>query len=365
MKYFLFAALVLLSSLLAFPIELAPSWRNYRIDGRQLTVFAQHQSPSGMVWLGCDGGLYAFDGFSARPVRTESGEAFGAQVYAIVPRPDGLFWLGTNNGLYTCDPDRMTVTPVQRSVSEVRALALCGSTLYIGTLGGLYAFDTASSRLTHLQASLPHDAVYALLAAGSAPDADLYIGTYDGLCRLAPGERRVSSFRPPAEIPPGRNFFVNAIVPGPTAGTLTLGVEGALMFFNTRTAEFTPVPAYSGQSVKDIAYTARGEMVVATDNGLLLAPDLRHPEIFTVCRHDASDPSSIADNTVWSLSVSRGGQIFAGTAMGLSVGETDSPVRTVQLSEITGRNDGQQIYSILRDNRGRLWLGGNNGLIGV
>ena len=88
-------------------------------------------------------------------------------------------------------------------------------------------------------------------------------------------------------------------------------------------------------------------------------------EMSVQCRHDSRNPTSLANNVVWSLFVDPYGNVWAGTEMGVSIANLDSPVTAVSLADITNRFDGQQVYSMLRDSHGDFWLGGTNGVIRI
>ena len=61
-------------------------------------------------------------------------------------------------------------------------MAADGNILWIGTLNGLYYFNLTSGTIQQYSVGIPHQAVYSLLLD---KDGDLYIGTYNGLCRLS------------------------------------------------------------------------------------------------------------------------------------------------------------------------------------
>lgn len=338
-------------------------WANHRPDGRQAAVFDIHRDARGMVWLGTNAGLYSFDGYKAKHVDFPD-SPFLAQVYSIVDAGDGTqseFWLGTNNGVYHYLPDKHSLAVVpEATVNEIRAMLKLGNRLLIGSLNGLYIYDIPARKLRGPLAGLPHDAVYALYSDGDG--SPVYVGTYNGLCTFDPAISRLKKVNLTGAYKPRHNFFVNAIARDPLRGCLWLGIEGALLAVDRRDSSVTAVAELNGNSVKSLAFTSSGKVVVGTDDGLFVYDDTPQGHI-TVSRHDSRLPGSIADNTVWSLLADSSGCIFAGTDVGLSVGDIDSPVRTIGLSDLTGSGEGLQIFHFMRDDDGALWIGGNNGLI--
>lgn len=334
-------------------------WDNYPLGSHNVTVFdIFRHGGDGPAWLGTNGGLFSFDGYKAHHIYGKGGGFFG-QIYSIV-EIDGRLWLGSNNGLYIYDPAEGDITPVKGAeVAEIRAMINVDGRLWIGSLEGLYFYDTAAGTLSGPAAGLPHRAVYSLLSYGP----DVYVGTYDGLCRYDAATRR---FVTVGELRADKgNCFVNAIAADGDTGCLLLGMEGGLTRYFPATGAVEPVPLMRGSNVKAIAFTRRGRYVLGTDNGLYLytpATDTAGPSVM-IWRHDSRNDRSPANNAIWSVSVDNHDNILAGTDMGLSVASLDPSVHIVPLSELTGRTEGQQIYASLRDSRGNLWLGGSNGLI--
>lgn len=339
------------------------AWDNYRPGGRSVSVFAIMRDADGLLWLGTNNGLYAFDGFSGRRIGAAHG-SFNAHVQAIIKDDDGGLWLGTNNGLCRYDGRQRCIEAVDGvRLSEIRALLMVGTRLLIGTLDGLYVYDTASQSLSGPVNGVPHKAVYALYAEPAGGNI-VYVGTYDGLGRYDVATGNCSTVALPSDIRHSRNFFVNAIGHDPSHACLLLGTEGALIRFYPRSGRMVPVPGFDGNSVKALARTPENRVVIGTDDGLYILDDPGDGTVdMIVCRHDSRDRRSVIDNTVWSLLVDDAGTIMAGTEMGLSIADIDSPVRIIELSDLTGRGDGQQIFNIMRDRDGYLWLGGTGGLI--
>ncbi|MDE6276523.1 MAG: hypothetical protein K2M06_00265, partial [Muribaculaceae bacterium] len=363
MKNFFVALLFVLLGLCSFEGR-AVSWSNFTIDTPPGAVYILHQSADGPVWVGSGQGLYLFDGFRARAVPDPSGSPFAAQIYAIVENTDGSMWLGTNNGLFRYEPAANCVLPVEGAFpKEIRAMiADPAGRLWIGSLQGLFLClppepGGSGTEISDLSSGLPHRAVYTLLLSKS--DGCIYAGTYDGLCRFAPGSMQ------PEQVELGQsrshegNCFVNALADDPSTGEIFIGTEGALLVYAPASGAVRHIAAVSGNSIKSLALNGRF-LAAGTDNGLYIIDRAGAAECF---RHDSRRPSSIADNVVWTLMTDASGNLWAGTGVGLSIAGGDSAVSLISLADITASGEGQTVYSIFRDSRRRLWLGGANGLI--
>lgn len=64
----LLAAVLILAVDTAFAAEGKLLWNNIPVDGRKMTVFTTFIDSRGMMWIGCNGGLYSYDGFDTYPV---------------------------------------------------------------------------------------------------------------------------------------------------------------------------------------------------------------------------------------------------------------------------------------------------------
>ncbi len=330
-------------------------WFNYDIGSKPNAVFDIFRDSSGRNWIGTTSGLYEFNGYQAYAARCE-GWTFQAQVYAMTEAPDGRIYAGCNDGLFMLDPDKGEVTWVEGDFPrEIRSLLLDGDTLLIGSLSGLRSYNIVSGAIADLTPLLPHRAVYSLLRSA---EGTVYVGTYNGAVAL---DRRLSDARIlncSGYAPAAGNLFVNALAQAPS-GEIYLGTEGALLRHSPRTGATSVVAGSEGYIVKSLALTDSA-IIAGTDHGLLeFGPGGK----VAVFRHDSRMPSSIASNVVWSLQVDSEGNVWCGTEVGLSIVDPWSPVRVFPIADLTGSGAGQQVYNILRDSRGYLWLGGTNGLI--
>ena len=342
----------------AFPAVAGSSdayvWHNVKIGEPMTTAYCMHRAADGMAWIGTNHGLYTYDGYRARHVLADA-PLFDSQVYGVVELSDTCY-LGTNNGLLRFIPASQQGGRVAGDLPiEIRSILLTGDTLRVASLYGLYDYVPRTGAAGPSRAVLPHRAVYALVEV--EPGGDLYIGTYEGLCRYS--QRTGRSERVALPVVWGKEF-VNALAFDAAAGVLWVGMENGLVRYDIRTGRAERVPAYDDISVKSLAVRPGGGIAVGTGGGLYLSAG---DGSTVLCRHDSRVDTSISDDAIWALSVDDEGNVWAATEMGMSIGNADAAVRVVRISDITGRGDGQVVYHFLRDSRGALWIGGSNGLI--
>lgn len=330
-------------------------WFNYAVGGNPNTVFSIFRDSSGRNWIGTTSGLFLFNGYQAYQTHI-SDWLFQAQVYAMA-ESDGVIYVGCNDGLFVLDPETNTVeAPAGDFPREIRALHLSGNTLWIGSLGGLYHYNIATGALSDASANIPHKAVYSLF---EAPDGSIFVGTYNGLAIYDPSTATYSIPDLREFASPAGNVFVNAISGTPKTGKVYIGTEDGLLVSDFDGSGAVSVAGLKGNTVKSLAF-ADGYLVAGTDNGLYFISATGEPTVF---RHDSRAPYSIASNVVWSLFSDVSGNIWCGTEVGLSIVDPASPVRVFSIADLAESGAGQQVYNMLRDSSGALWIGGSNGLL--
>ena len=329
-------------------------WKNISVGNMPMAVHAITRAENGLIWLGTDYGLFGYDGYKIYGYGTDNGFP-GCQIYGVISR-QGTLYLGTNNGLQILNTRSGTVRypAADHNPSEIRAMISETDKLWIGALSGLYEYDFQTDILRKCDLVLPHDAVYALLYDRER----LYVGTYRGLCRYDLSGNRIEPIRLEYRGTDKSSIFVNALALDPENRILYVGTEGSLLTYDL-SAQRVVSETLKGNSVKSLQLCAEG-LLAGTDNGLYL---LTKEQGTTLYRHDSRLPGSIANNIIWSLRVDAEGYLLAGTDTGLSSTNTTSGLSIIQLSTLTGRGDGNQISSMLRDSDGALWLGGPNGII--
>lgn len=356
MKIFLTSILLILAFCIQTQATEDLLWRNIPIGNMPMAVHAITRAENGLIWLGTDYGLFGYDGYKIYGYGTDNGFP-GCQIYGVISRK-GVLYLGTNNGLQILETQSGAVRhPVTaHNPSEIRTMISEEDKLWIGALSGLYEYDFQTDELRKCDLDLPHDAVYALLYDRGS----LYVGTYRGLCRYDLSDNRIEPIRLEYQKTDKSSIFVNALALDPGNRILYVGTEGSLLTYDLP-AQCVVGETLKGNSVKSLQLCTEG-MLAGTDSGLYL---LNEKQGTTLYRHDSRVPGSIANNIIWSLKVDAEGNLLAGTDTGLSITNTTTSLNIIQLSTLTGRGDGNQISSMLRDMDGALWLGGPNGIIRV
>lgn len=331
------------------------AFENLRIDGGSYTVYSVYEDADGLLYVGTDNGLYVYDGYVAKCAGV-SGAFPGGHINAITGL-GGLVYLGCDDGVMIFDSSTDSfVGPTGGFPANVRALGVDGDALLLGSFSGLYRYTPGDRRLVQVTAGVGAQSVVYAIAQDAA--GNHYIGTYEGLLFLPKGGDKAEPLPLPQGV--GRHFFVNSLAFDRSSGMMTVGAEGGLYTYDPGSRTYYEVAGLASNSCKSLSFDESGELWVGTDNGLyVIGPDgqVMH---YT---HDSRLASTLLNNIVWCVLAHGSSRLWVGTDEGLSSLPLSDDFETIPLYVMTGRGDGNRIDCILLDSKGVLWLGGSNGLI--
>lgn len=338
---------------------------NFHLSSDASMVYCFIQDQLGVLWLGSDKGLYSYDGYNTIAhlfVPEKSGIQTNTKINCGIMLDQYRLCLGTDAGIlfFNTKTDAYEKTNV-KFPSDVRSLTLSGKFLWIGSLYGLYRYDTNTKRLENITAlrgiQIPNKTIYSILKSKSA---GLFIGTYNGLSYSDNDGRSFHEIKLPVSTAKS-SLLVNSLLEDDRRKCIWIGTEGYLFSYSLQTQQVRLVPALTGNSIKSLALDFDGNLLAGTDNGLYAYQD----ETGFVKRiiHDSRSEKSLTNNIIWSILVDRSGNAWFGTDYGVSHYTYNQIYRFVRISEITGMGDGTQLQCIFRDSHKNLWLGGTNGLL--
>lgn len=318
------------------------------------------QDSEGLIWIGSNKGLFSYDGYATQPHFTY-GERNNTRIYCGIIIADTYLYLGTDNGIlvYNYRTDKYE-QPSAEFPTDVRTLTLHGDTLWIGSLKGLYIYQLKDEKLNRFDSKnsgLPHNTIYSLLRTH---DNQIYVGTYNGLCRYLPSTGTFENILLP--INSGQsNLFVNSLLEDTTRQCIWIGMEGYLFQYFPSTGEMNPIEMFHNNSIKSLALDGEGNLLAGTDNGLYVYSGENQPLQHII--HDSRNIQSLTNNIIWNIFSDQDQNIWLGTDYGISLSRYNSALQFVPISQITGTGDGNHFYSLFRDTRGFYWFGGTNGLL--
>jgi signal transduction histidine kinase/ligand-binding sensor domain-containing protein/DNA-binding response OmpR family regulator len=336
---------------------------DHRVGMDASAVYCVIQDNQGLIWMGTDHGLYSFDGYLASHYnRIQQIQGSDGAVYCALMIDSVHMWLGTDNGLsvFNTYNDNYETPPAGLPANISAISRINGQAFWIGSLNGLYRYDLNTRKAEKItDPVLPHQAIYAILRYD---DNTFFFGTYNGLCRfdIRSGKfHRVSL----GNSNHSSNQLILSLLADYGRNCIWIGVEGALFSYNPSTGESVEVSLFKGNSVKSLLLDNQNCLWAGTDNGLYIYESSSGK--YRLIRHDAINDRSVLNNVIWSIFADREQNIWLGTDAGTSLYVYNDHFRIQSVSEFTGSGEGNYIISVLTDSKGRLWMGGNNGLIKV
>jgi len=377
-----------------------PALASYSERFRHLTITdglvqnsaqALAQDSTGYIWIGTQEGLHRYDGIRLDLFRYDPDDPRslgGNSISYIAAGPDGGLWLAHDRGVDHFDPTTGTFEHLPHAEagtdspgiwSEYALFVMLGSDgrLWIAGDQGLDILDPATGGWEHYGEGaldpthvLPTDRVYAI-REGS--DGTVYLGTEEGMFLLEQGRGEAHEFDWGTDEDKLAHHAVYAIFEdaehrlwiGHWYGLTMVATDGAMTHWPEQDTSFAEGAEVTvPRLIYAIAQGQRGEIWVGTVYGGLVHvyPDSGRIATSTA---DASDPTSLSTDEIWSLLVDRAGLLWIGTNGG-GVDLLDPATEVFQhyryLPSQEGTLPDPNVWGMLADSRGRLWISTQKGL---
>ena len=151
---------------------------------------------SGLMWIGTDLGVCAYDGYRFRTYRNDAyspGILPNNYVFRITEAPEDRLWLGTRDGLTCFDRRRNTFRSYHLRSQNARMIdALFTSsdgTIWVGTSNGVSRYDAETDEFTDISMTA------GVRSFSEDKKGNIYIGTWEGgLFRLNPKNSKLVAY---------------------------------------------------------------------------------------------------------------------------------------------------------------------------
>lgn len=358
----------------------------------------------GMLWVGTNGGgLNILNprksaGDQAKFIRYQNNpqdpnSLSHNEIYTIFEDRSGIIWLGTyGGGTNQVEKKRKQFAHFKPEPNNPNSLPneivwsfyeRPPGILWIGTHGGgLTRLDREKNAYTHYQhdplnsASLSHNSVRLIYAPPSRPDI-FWIGTNGGgLNKFYPETGRFVRYLHDPDRPESISHNELRSLYEDRSGTLWIGTNGGGLNQLIRdggdgsTAEFIcfrndPEDANSlSNDFIRVIYedpTEAGKFLwVGTQGGGLNKFD-RRSHVFTHYRMDRTNRNSLNNDYILSIYVDKAGIFWIGT-WGGGINKLDRRTMTFKHYTLADGLPQNEVYGILEDKTGKLWISTNNGL---
>jgi ligand-binding sensor domain-containing protein/signal transduction histidine kinase len=356
-------------------------------------IQAVAQTADGYLWLGTGTGLIRFDGMRfvewAPPRETPLPSV---DIRCLRAASQGGLWIGTTAGLCRLDHGRILRYPsldslpcrvIGRILEDAKRGVWIVNVCSTGTTLGLLSAD-GQLRTFGKQDGLPDQAIRTLF---QDREANLWIGTTNGICRWSPGHAAVCAQGPPVDAVsivdagdsdlliadhkmkrevrlsggqmralapsvPDSSFMPGAMVRD-RGGSTWLGTtgEGLLRFYKGAVERFTLKDGLSSNLVTGLLEDREGDLWVATARGL---DRFRDPKVVHLSTLDG-----LSGDLIDAVFGARDGAMWIGTAGG---GLDRFADRRVIRYSIESGLPSASVASLYEDAAQRLWVGTSAGL---
>ncbi|RVU41125.1 sensor histidine kinase [Rheinheimera riviphila] len=327
-----------------------------------MQVQALFQDRAGYLWIGTTGGLNRLspDGKMSRIGAANSAQPLKHQrIWSLQQTADGTVWIGTAEGLH-CWHEQTGLCPVALPYpnaatgsrdNEIRALTTSQNTLWIGTRLGLFSLDATTGNITPVPVaeSMTTPIINHLLFDS---DGNLLLGTYNGLFRYNPQQRKFLKFRKQDSLLPTvnvRSMFIDR------TGVLWLGSrENGLFYARHSASAFSSLTSLlPGEPAGDLGFTVTA---VFSEGDVLWLGSAEY--LYRIDRKLETMQRYQTSGRVNTIRRDPQGQVFAATDVGLF--RYDPPSDALQRIDqpftlAKARND--NVRDLVINEQGQFWLG--------
>ena len=303
----------------------------------------------------------------------------------------GFIWVGTENGLHRYDGYNFKIfqSSVKNSSSLshniVQAILEDDSkNLWIGTLGGgLDRLNMTTERFTNIKniiadsSSLSDNNVLAIIQDQSR---NLWVGTYAGGLNKIIFDNEIGALRTIIHYKPKINdstslsgLTVNSISEDKSKN-IWIGTNNGLSKYSRENDSFINYKhdfydrtSISSNEVLSIYEDRAGDLWIGTNGGGLnkvMRDGIDQTSIkFAHFKNIPSDPTSVSDNSIFSICEDNSDFLWLGTLNGVNIFDKTNRMFTSHRNNPDDLKSlsGNLIYSICEDNSGIIWLGTYNG----
>lgn len=289
----------------------------------QSPVTAMLQDHRGFIWIGNWQGLIRYDGYEFKEFGYQAGVKAGisnGRVNVIFEDKAGFLWIGTANGLNRYNAKTETFDYYGSKQLKGGKNYISGitqdqaGTIWVATFAGVFSVDTLRHRLE--ENALLSGTIYTLFVD---EEASLWVGTKTGVRRFDPRSRQEIMLPEVLKNNPRLNrskilFIRQDQYAGYCFGTEEDGLiqfqpqSGEIRTFTEQTSDL------ASNMIKDMVFDAEHRLWIGTRGGISVYD--AQEQTFAAYRHQADDPFSIYDNSVWSLMIDRDHHVWVGAFSG-------------------------------------------------
>lgn len=295
------------------------------------------------------------------------------EVQKVFQDREGFMWFATRNGLCKYDGYQITISHSSNALSSLlpnnNVLCLADDQkgdLWIGTYNGICRYDKKLGTFENIEVqNTTNKSISCILVTKSNA---ILIGLDDGLFMYDPQKNAFTHHSHHHEGNIAVNGSVKSIIED-SSGEIWVGTwANGLYRYSPSSNLFHFYPQLNDRNSAHVIYedSQHNIWVGSWEGGLhqLQNPyDVHNPGIRTY-RHDKNDPTSLSDDIVYDIVEDLNtNSLWVGTRSGLSILKREAPSTFINYSTTSKVNKlpSNEINSILRDDKGNIWIGSIGG----
>ncbi|MDU1905874.1 MAG: two-component regulator propeller domain-containing protein [Dysgonomonas sp.] len=234
---------------------------------------------------------------------------------------------------------------------------------WITTYGnGLFALDSKTGELSHFTRNNSELKTNYLLSVFEDRSGDIWIGTeHTGICKISLTKYQNEVFLPDTDKKNVENKIIRTVFQD-KSGNIWIGTKSGNMYIFDENLHIKNTISLSQGMPYCIVEDKDGSKWVGTKgNGLLVFS--KENEKYKTYSHNLQDTTSLANNSIYSILIDSNENVWIGTFGGglLLCEKNDDDFKFKRIHSVSENQ--KFIRSIIQDDSGLIWVGGNNGII--
>lgn len=330
------------------------------------TVMASLQDRRGFMWFGTKEGLVRFDGFQFKTYLhnpADSNCLLNNFISAIYEDDDGWIWVGTPDGICYYMPDNdcfCTIESADLKITDmvVDVKADNNKNIWIATFSGTYKFNKKNDRLSFY----PADDYFTPQRISFTNAGDVWLSAKDG--KIYKYDARVDTFTGYnilTEKEVSASVILQNILDADSYGLIVTTNLAGLRKFEPNTGRVTSLfekdKILNGILIRTSCLVTEKEIWLGSESGIYIYNlDTGYVANLKMVR---TDPYSLSNNMVRTISRDREGGIWIGTFYGgvNYLPQESKPFEKYYPTGLPGTPDGKIVREIRADSYGNIWIG--------
>ncbi len=336
-------------------------FKHYQVENglSNNSVFASVQDHNGFMWFGTKDGLNRFDGYSMKNYRRDPAnpKSLGNdKIFALCSSKATGLWIGTENGLYNFNP----LTESFRMIEGTFELGI--GALQIDAAGRIWGL--AGNKVIRYDPLQNH---FGFVSMGSQTQATTIFCRKNGAVMVTSSDGHIlvydekkKSFNTRFKAGNSKLGYVTALSETNDQHLVVGTSDQGIKLFNLKTNVLRNLITYNEDKTHIYVRAIQNlnhEFWIGTESGVYLYD---HDKKTTVhLQKQNSDPYTLSDNAIYTVSKDRDGGIWMGTFFGGVNYYAASSSKFTKYFPAQSENaiSGSAVREIVKDRNGDLWIG--------